>query len=94
MTMDCPNKSRGLVVEDMDGEILLYRPSTHQAIHLNGTAAVIWRLCDGTRTVNDLVQCLGDQYPAAKAAIALEVRQAIDLLLREGALEGPRQLDG
>ena len=80
------HKFPGLVVEDMDGEILLYRPSTHKAIHLNGTAAVIWRLCDGTRTVKDLVDCLVAEFPDAKPRIARDVQEAIDQLLREGAL--------
>ena len=70
----------------MDEEILLYRPSTHKAIHLNGTAAVIWRLCDGTRTVTDLVDCLVAEFPDAKPRIAHDVQEAIDQLLREGAL--------
>ena len=84
--MDRLHKSPGLVVEEMDEEILLYRPSTHKAIHLNGTAAVIWRLCDGTRTVKDLVECLGAEFPTEKSTIALEVQETIDLLLRDGAL--------
>ena len=52
------HKFPGVVVEEMGEEILLYRPTTHKAIHLNGTAAAIWKLCDGTRTVKDLVACL------------------------------------
>ena len=84
--MDRLHKSPSLVVEEMDEEILLYRPSTHKAIHLNGTAAVIWRLCDGTRTVKDLVECLGTEFPTEKSTIALEVQETIDLLIRDGAL--------
>ena len=80
-------KFPGLVVEEMDEEILLYKPSTHEAIHLNGPAAAIWKLCDGTRTVKDIVECLGAEFPTSKSTIALEVQEAIDLLLRDGALE-------
>lgn len=76
----------GIVVEEMDSEILIYRPSTHKAIHLNGTAAVIWKLCDGTRTTEDVVDCLAEQFPNAKSSIAREVQDAIDQLLRDGAL--------
>lgn len=76
----------GIVVEEMDDEILLYRPSTHKAIHLNGTAAVIWKLCDGTRTAKDLVGDLADEFPDAQPKISEEVQEAVDLLLRDGAL--------
>jgi hypothetical protein len=84
--MDRLHKSPGLVVEEMDEEILLYHPSTHKAIHLNGTAAAIWKLCDGTRTVSDLIDCLTAEFPSAKPKIAPEVREAIGRLLRDGAL--------
>ena len=80
------NKFPGLVIEEMDEEILLYHPSTHKAIHLNGTAAAIWKLCDGTRSVNDLVDCLAAEFPNAKSRIAPEVRETIDQLLRDGAV--------
>ena len=80
------NKFPGLVVEEMDEEILLYRPTTHKAIHLNGTAAIIWKLCDGTRTVKDLVECLSAEFPNAKPSITHEVQETIDQLLRDGAL--------
>lgn len=76
----------GLVVEELDDEILLYRPSTHKAIHLNETAAAIWKLCDGTRTVKDLVDCLLPEFPSAEARISHEVQETIELLLRDGAL--------
>ena len=80
------HKFPGVVVEEMDEEILLYRPTTHKAIHLNGTAAAIWKLCDGTRTVKDLVDCLTAEFPDAKPRIAHEVQDAVDQLLRDGAL--------
>lgn len=86
VAMDPLIKSSELIVEDMDGEILLYRPSTHKTTHLNGSAALIWKLCDGTRTVEDVVECLGAEFPNEKSTIAQEVQETIDLLIRDGAL--------
>jgi coenzyme PQQ synthesis protein D (PqqD) len=79
-------KFPGVVAEEMGEELLLYRPSTHQAIHLNGTAAAVWKLCDGTRTVADVTACLEGAFPDAKPRIASEVRDVVDQLLRDGAL--------
>ena len=79
-------QSTGFVVEEMDEEILLYHPNTHKAIHLNRTAAVIWKLCDGKRTVKELTECLAAEFPSAKLNIAHEVQEAIDQLLHDGAL--------
>ena len=53
--MEKLKQAKGFVIEEMDDEILLYKPSLHRAIHLNGSAATIWKLCDGTRTIKDLV---------------------------------------
>ena len=41
----------GVVTEQVDGETLLYVGATHQALSLNASAARIWSLCDGERTV-------------------------------------------
>ena len=84
--MENLKSSPAFVVKEIDNEILLYDPSTHKAIHLNETAAAIWKLCDGTRTVNDLVNCFLSEYSSAQSSIAYEVQEAVDLLLREGAL--------
>ena len=80
------HKFPGIVVEELGEEILLYRPTTHKAIHLNGTAATIWKLCDGTRSINDLVALLEGTFPDAKPRIAREVQDVVDQLLRDGAL--------
>jgi hypothetical protein len=84
--MDRLKQSPGFVVEEMEDEILLYKPSTHKAIHLNATAAAIWKLCDGTRTAKDLEECLMSAYPSAPSSVSHEVQEAIYLLLRDGAL--------
>ena len=80
------NRFPGLVVEEIDEEVLLYRPTTHKAIYLNSMAAAIWKLCDGTRSVKDLVDCLVTTFPEASSCIVGDVQEAIDQLLREGAL--------
>jgi len=44
-------RQQGLASEQVDGETLLYVEETHQAFCLNASAARIWALCDGRRTV-------------------------------------------
>ncbi len=91
--MERLKQSSGFVVEEMDDEILLYRPSTHKAIHLNETAAAIWKLCDGTRTVKDIVECFLAAYPNAASSVSHEVQEAVDLMLRDGALAEQSESD-
>jgi pyrroloquinoline quinone biosynthesis protein D len=81
-----PKQAFGFFVEEMEGENLLYRLGTHKAIHLNETATLIWKLCDGSRTVQDIVDLLNKEFPDAGADIAVDVREAVELLAGEGAL--------
>ena len=49
-----------LVVEDLDGETLVYDLNRHHAHCLNRTAARLWRLCNGRRSTPDLTEQLSD----------------------------------
>jgi hypothetical protein len=40
----------GLVLERVEGELLVLRQSTHEVHALNETAALVFELCDGTTT--------------------------------------------
>lgn len=44
-------RRHGVVTQEVDGETLLYVEKTHQASCLNASAARIWALCSGDRTV-------------------------------------------
>lgn len=46
----------GLVVTESNGEVLVYDTRQHHIHHLNHISAIVWRLCDGQRTVADLVR--------------------------------------
>lgn len=81
-----PKQAFGFFVEEMEGENLLYRLGTHKAIHLNETATLIWKLCDGSRTVQEIVDLLKKEFPNSEADIAVDVREAVELLAGEGAL--------
>lgn len=75
------------VIEEIDHESLIYRRPTKAAIYLNETATVIWKLCDGSRTVEEIIAILVESFPDAAGDIAADVRETIDELVRSGALE-------
>ena len=56
-------------------------------IHCSPTAALVWRLCDGERTVGEIVRLLSETYPEASASIPSDVSATLDTLAREGALD-------
>lgn len=81
-----PKLAFGFFVEEMEGENLLYRLGSHKAIHLNDTATLIWKLCDGSRTVGEIIDLLVREYPGSEAAIGADVQETVQLLFSEGAL--------
>jgi hypothetical protein len=84
MTADpVPRRRERYTVEWMDNEALIYRRPANMAIYLNETATVIWHLCDGARTVKEIIDILVDAYPDAAADVRADVkpRQPIDWTL-------------
>jgi hypothetical protein len=83
-----PKQCSGFLVEQMDGEIVLFHPLKSIIIHSNETAALIWQMCDGNNTVQDIVNILSGAYPDAKDQIARDVPNTIQKLRTQGALDG------
>jgi hypothetical protein len=52
----------------LDDEALLYDPTTTRATRLNASAALVWDLCDGTRSVREIAAILDAQFPGSTAA--------------------------
>jgi hypothetical protein len=68
----------GLVAQSADGE----------AVHLlNVTAALIWELCDGTRTVDDIVFEVARRTREDPQRIRQDVTEALSMLGERGLLE-------
>ncbi len=81
-----PKQQFGYYSEEMEGENLLYRLGGKKALYLNESAALVWRLCDGKRTVQEIIDILTQAYPEEAADLVTEVNETIDRLAREGAL--------
>lgn len=59
-----PRSANGAYVRDLQGERIVYDPATHEVVVLNETAAFIWGLCDGTRSVAEILAALRQRYEA------------------------------
>lgn len=49
-------RQNGIVVQEMPDEVLVYDLDTNKAHCLNSSAAQVWKSCDGTNTVADIVK--------------------------------------
>jgi hypothetical protein len=50
-------RSSELLTEEVDGELLIYDEERDTATRLNRTAAVVWRSCDGQRSIGTWWAC-------------------------------------
>lgn len=82
-----PAPARDYQMELLDGEILLFHPSHLTIIHSNESGALIWQLCNGQRTVGNIVTLLQAAYPDSAAAIESDVCQTLELWREHGAIE-------
>jgi hypothetical protein len=52
-------RTNGMVIKEVDNEVLVYDLNRDKAHCLNSGAAAIWRLCDGKTTINGIACALG-----------------------------------
>lgn len=74
-------------LEQLDDEFLLYHPDREKVMYCNSTASLLWGLCDGERTVADIVQLVGDVYEVDQKMLHDEVSQTLLHFYQEGAVE-------
>jgi hypothetical protein len=66
--------------EVIAGELLLYHPAQTKAIYLNPSAALIWGLCDGRRSIREIVNLIAEGYPESKPTVAEDVLTTLESL--------------
>jgi Coenzyme PQQ synthesis protein D (PqqD) len=76
----------GLTVIEVDGCVNVFNPATQRAVILNETATAVWKLADGTRDTEAVVEALAQRYAVEPAAIRAEVVAAIAELYGEALL--------
>ena len=82
-----PRRMPDYRLEKMDDELLLFHPAQTKILYCNDTASLIWQLCDGTRTAQEIVTILSEAYPDAADVIARDVDATLKQFLDHGAIE-------
>lgn len=85
--MNKPQRKPDYRLEAMGNELLLFHPEQGTVLYCNETAALIWQLCDGQRTVEEIVALLAEAYPEAADAIAGDVAATLREFEEHGAVE-------
>jgi hypothetical protein len=82
-----PQPVAGLQMEILDGEIVILHPARNLVIYSDQLGALIWQLCNGQRSVAEIIEILSATYPEASAEIADDVLETLHTLATHGALE-------
>ena len=83
---DVPVPSSEFTLEQLDDELLLYHPTKTLTVYMNETASLVWQLCDGKRTVGEIVHQLQQAYPEAADSMQSDVEQALAAFSEHGAI--------
>ncbi len=74
-------------LEEIDGEVLLYSPKATRSIYLNPSASLIWRLCTGEFSTQEIIDSLREQFPDQAETIADDVMATLDHFIESQAVE-------
>ena len=64
----------------------IVRRDTNQSIRCNEWSRLVWELCDGNRTLREIMKLLSDSFPQAQE-VEEDVETAIDSLYQLKAIE-------
>ena len=82
-----PTRLGGTEEHRLDDELLVYVPRSEQAFTLNRSAVAIWELCDGTRTVEEITEELGQCLGRSRTTLLTDVIKGVTRLHELGLLE-------
>jgi hypothetical protein len=74
-------------LEEIDGEVLLYSPKATRSIYLNPSASLIWRLCTGEFSTQEIIDTLQEQFPEQADTIADDVISTLNRFVESQAIE-------
>ena len=85
--MSCVIKRPELREALVGNELFIYSESGEELLVLNRTALFVWSLCDD-HDDDEMMTVLEELFPeAGRTRLAEDVRQSLDLFVREGLVE-------
>ncbi len=81
-----PCRRGGLVVHELDGEALMFNPTSSDTHRLNETAWFIWRRCDGLHGSQCIAEELAKAYDISTDGALEHVARLIDEFDSHGLL--------
>ncbi|MGQ3683849.1 MAG: PqqD family protein [Candidatus Loosdrechtia sp.] len=83
-----PLRRHGVFLQDIGREAMLYCTREKYFHILNPTARLIWELCDGKHTIEDMEQAMRNHFSlAAEYNVTEDILQTLNFFSNKGLLE-------
>lgn len=86
MLAKIPAQQPDFRLEMLDDELLLYHPAATKIMYCNATASLVWQLCNGQRSVQEIIALLANAYPEAADSLPADVTAALQQFVDHGAI--------
>jgi hypothetical protein len=73
-------------MEMIDGEAVILHPSSTKVLYTNPSGALVWDLCNGERTVDEIIASITATFPEAAAQIPTDVQEALEGFIAAGVM--------
>ena len=83
---DKPYRNEDCQMEELDDEILLYNPTNNKTLYINKSASIIWQLCDGRQTVQEIVAMIQEAYPGNETELEDDIVTTLQTLVANNAV--------
>lgn len=80
-------KNPNCLIEDMDGELLLYDPESATTLHLNNSSMIVMGLCDGKRSLTEIIEAIQEAYPGQSGEIETDILALVEDLTSRQVLQ-------
>lgn len=82
-----PVAKADLEVEELEDEILVYDPGNQKTYNFNGTGAFVWSLCDGSHSLEEMVEGIHEAAPGTdRETIEQDVADFVRELEEDGLI--------
>jgi len=82
-----PRRKDDYRLEMIDNELLLFHPAQTRILYCNQSASLIWQLCDGQSTTQEIIALLAAAFPEAAEGMAHDVQATLQQFEQHGAIE-------
>ncbi len=83
---DKPIRNESCHMEELDDEVLLYNPTNNKTLYINKSASVIWQLCNGEQSIEDIINMILDAYPSNEESLRRDILDTLKKLADNNAV--------